>query len=140
MFESRIVDWFFRGLDVFPIQRGTADVDAVRHALGILRRGDLVGLFPIGTRAPGSQTQPARPGVVLLASRSRVPIVPVALTGMERVMMPRLPFFGRPRVTLTFGKPFGLDELSAEPASPENRQALAEAIMRRVEALLPPSR
>lgn len=140
MFNYRFVDWFFRGLDVFPIQRGTADVDAVRHALGVLRRGDLVGLFPKGTRAPEGRSQPARPGVVLLASRSKVPIVPVGITGMERLAMTRFPWLGRPRVTLTFGKPFLLEELSREPVTAENRQALADAVMGRVEALLPGSR
>jgi 1-acyl-sn-glycerol-3-phosphate acyltransferase len=137
MFDSRIVDLFFRGLDVYPIQRGTADVDAVRHMLGVLRRGDLVGLFPKGTRAPENRLQPARAGVVLLASRSKAPIIPVAITGMERLAMSSFPWLGRPRVTLTFGAPFLIEDLTREPVTAENRQALTDEVMRRIDALLP---
>lgn len=137
MFDGGIVDWLFRKADVFPIQRGSADVEAMRHALGVLARGDLVGMFPKGTRAPENRDQPVRGGMVLLAARSKAPLVPIGIAGMDGLLGPKFPWLGWPRVTITFGRPFMLDEIFPAAITADNRPAVVEAIMARVQALLP---
>lgn len=137
MFDGGIVDWLFRKADVFPIHRGSADVEAMRHALGVLARGDLVGMFPKGTRAPENRDQPVRGGMVLLAARSKAPLVPIGIAGMDGLVGPKFPWLGWPQVTITFGRPATLVEIFPDPITADNRPAVIDAIMQRVHALLP---
>lgn len=136
LFERPFVGAFFRALGVFGVKRGVPDPGAIRQALAILERGDPVALYPQGSRAPlpEGQVHAPRRGVLLIAKRSGAPIVPVAISGLETLFLPRFPWLGRPVVHVTFGRPFSLDELDA---SPDDSEALLQAVMRRVTELLP---
>ena len=104
----------------------------------LLERGDLLGIYPEGTRSTNHHVQGARAGVVLIARQSGAPIVPVAITGMERAFYRSFPWLGRPVVTITIGKPFLLGDLSDDPVSGANRDLIAERMMGRIADLLPP--
>jgi len=64
-----------------PVHRGVADRTFIRTVLDLLARGEVVGLFPEGTRTLDGKLQPAQPGIALLALKSGVPVVPLALIG-----------------------------------------------------------
>lgn len=136
LFEHPFVGAFFHALGVFGVKRGTPDPGAIRRALAILKRGDPVALYPQGSRAPlpEGQVHPPKRGFLLIAERSGAPIVPVAISGLEMLFLPRFPWLGRPTVHVTFGHPFFLHELDA---SPDDREALLRAAMRRITDLLP---
>jgi 1-acyl-sn-glycerol-3-phosphate acyltransferase len=119
-----------------PIQRGSADRVALRQAEAYLRAGEVVGIFPEGTRNRGGATGEAHAGVVFLAQRTGVPITPVAISGTEGIFSERFPWYRRARVRLTIGAPFLLTDLYTGKR-PE-REELARLIMARVAALLPP--
>src|SRR5690606_27872810 len=74
-------------VDIIEIRPGTADIEAIRKALAVLKRGDSVLLFPEGTRSRDGTLQEARRGAALIATKARVPVVPVAVTGTE-VLLP----------------------------------------------------
>lgn len=136
LFEVPFVGAFFRALGVFGVKRGTPDPGAIRQALAILERGDPVALYPQGSRAPlpDGQVHPPKRGVLLIAKRSGAPLVPVAISGLETLFLPRFPWLGRPVVHVTFGRPFFPDELDGWP---DDREALLQSVMRRVTDLLP---
>lgn len=75
----------FRGLieslNAFPVKRGTADIGAIKETLKRLKAGALVTIFPEATRTPDGQVQPMQPGVVLIARKARVPLVPTLILG-----------------------------------------------------------
>ncbi|MBI2867993.1 MAG: 1-acyl-sn-glycerol-3-phosphate acyltransferase, partial [Chloroflexi bacterium] len=72
-----------RGWGAVPVERGgPGDLAALRHAMRVLQRDGVVGLFPEGTRDRGSLI-PAKPGVALLATKTQAPILPVGITGTE---------------------------------------------------------
>jgi len=71
-----------RAVHAFPVDRDHADVASIRQALRILKRGDVVGIFPEGTRNIAGEAQ-ARGGAVLLAATAHCPIVPVALVNTQ---------------------------------------------------------
>ena len=118
------------------VHRGRADRQALRHAEEFLKNGEAVAIFAEGTRARGGEAQEARAGVVFLAQRTSVPIVPVAISGTERLFSKRFPWYRRGRVDLTFGEPFLLSDLGQITRT--NRDAIAQQVMARVAALLPP--
>ncbi len=80
-----LVGAFLRVNGVFGVRRGTADLEAFRLAEGVLRDGNVLGIYPEGTRSPDARIGKFRDGVALLALRSGAPVLPVAVSGTERL-------------------------------------------------------
>lgn len=118
------------------VHRGRADRQALRQAEAFLKRGDPIAIYAEGTRSKAAEAQEARAGVVYLAQRTGAPIVPVAISGTEKLFSKRFPWYRRTTVHLTFGPPFTLAEFGE--VNRANRDLIAQQIMARVAALLPP--
>ena len=116
--------WILSALGAFPVDRGAGDQDMIETAKEILARGDIVLIFPEGTRTrPGSLGKPKR-GVGRLALETGVPVVPVAVIGTEAV---RRGWRIRPhKVRIRAGRPLSFPRV--ENASP----ALATAVTDRI--------
>ena len=85
IFAIPIVGRLVSALGGFPVRRGAGDHDMIETAKAILARGDILLMFPEGTRTrPGSLGQPRR-GVGRLALETGAPVVPVAVIGTEAV-------------------------------------------------------
>ncbi len=138
LFRVPVLGPLLRFSGAFPIERGRADRRAIRRAEETLAQGIAFGIFPEGTRSlTGAMTKPLAGGA-LIALRSGVPVLPVAVTGTEY-----LPFNGskapkrrfRRAVHVTIGEAFTVprtvdgERLTSEDAS--------DLMMRHVAALLP---
>jgi 1-acyl-sn-glycerol-3-phosphate acyltransferase len=118
----------------FPVSRGRIDRTALRTAEDHLKRGDLVVVFPEGGTSLTGRLVPFELGPAMLALRAGVPMIPVAITGTDRVLPMRRPFphFARGGVTITFGAPIPSD--SIDPALP-HRARLVELTRRAQDAV-----
>ncbi|HJW22713.1 MAG TPA: (d)CMP kinase [Candidatus Limnocylindrales bacterium] len=140
--EMPLLGPFFRLIPVHPVSRDSADLEAFRAAMRILESGNILAIFPEGTRSLDGALQPVREGAGVLALRSGAPVMPVAIIDSD-LMWPkgrRMPRFGR-RVTVRWGKPFKVtDELPGLAAMPrrEANHAATHLIMTRIAELLPP--
>ena len=95
----------WESLGAVAVARGTPDRAAMRALEDALAIGEPVVMFPEGTRQSGPEIQPLFDGVAYVASRSRLPIVPVGIGGSERAM-PRGSKLLRPvKITLVVGRP-----------------------------------
>jgi 1-acyl-sn-glycerol-3-phosphate acyltransferase len=81
LFRSPIIDWAFRQMGGFPIHRGAQDQWAYHHALKVLQRQQVLGMFPEGTRSRGHGLTVAKTGAAKLALETHSPLVPVSITG-----------------------------------------------------------
>lgn len=139
VFDWPIVGWLATRGGVHPVDRGAADVEAFRLAQRILDAGQVLFVFPEGTRSPDGALQVARDGVALLALRTGAAILPIGIGGSDRVWPKgqRLPHPGG-HVTVRIGRPFRpADELPAGTTRSAAKGLTTTLIMRRIAGLLP---
>ena len=105
-FKIPVLSSIFRALGGFPVARDGTDRKALRDAMAMLQAGDILAVFPEGTRQRGPKIQPLQPGAAYLALRAGVPVVPVAIAGSEEILRAHklpIPRFGR--VVIMIGEP-----------------------------------
>ncbi|HLF71531.1 MAG TPA: lysophospholipid acyltransferase family protein [Dehalococcoidia bacterium] len=140
LFRVPLLGWFLRSIGSFPVRRNEADLTALRKANEALAQGLAVCIFPEGTRsAGGAALLEGWPGAALIALRNDTPVLPIAITGSQRLSLPLMFLrpYRRDKVTLTIGKPFHLPKparVNAESAKEGTR-----IIMEHIAALLPES-
>lgn len=112
----------FLALGAFPVRRGSSDSAAIDTARAVLARGDVLALFPEGTRVRDPDALgPPRRGAARLALETGAPLVPTAMTGTERRR------FHLPRaVQISFGEPIVMPAAGVEAATPEAAAELLE--------------
>ena len=91
----------------FPVERGAGDATAISNAAELLRRGQVLGIFPQGT-SKQLESRPFHRGAARLALATGAPIVPIRLVGTRGFPKP-----GRPPAQVIVGEP-----ISVEPGKP----------------------
>lgn len=112
--HGRFWGWVFRMLLTVPVHRGSADLAAFRACAQLLAAGNVVGLFPEGSRSTDGTLRPAQPGAISIALKAGVPIIPVAIVGTFEMLPPG----GRLRrspVLIAAGPPLHYPELAGRP-------------------------
>jgi 1-acyl-sn-glycerol-3-phosphate acyltransferase len=106
LFKVPVLGSFFSALGGFPVARDGTDRKAVRDSVTMLEAGDVLCVYPEGTRQNGLKIQPLQPGAAYLAIRAGVPIVPVGIAGAEEIMRShKLPIPRFAKVTIVVGPP-----------------------------------
>ena len=137
LFQSRLNSWFMRSLGAFPVSKGRPGRQALRQAMQALTAGRPLVIFPEGMRSRNGQLKHALPGAALIAERSGAPILPVGISGTEKIKGLSW-LWHRPRVTVNIGAAFTLPPNSGKLT----RDGLArhsQFIMARIAGLLPPA-
>lgn len=107
------LSWLIRSLDAIPIDREGTGLAGLKETLRRLKQGEVVVIFPEGTRSDDGQIGTLKPGFATLARRTKVAIVPAAIEGAHRAW-PRNQRLPRPtRVRVEFGEPMSVDEIAA---------------------------
>ena len=120
LFNSRFLNWLAHVFDVIPIKRGKRDLDSMKICLKALKNGEVLGIFPEGTRkglAKGAQVQN---GAAYMAMKSKVKVVPVGIQGNFK------PFT---KVKLNFGKPLDFSKLDNKNPEKDNLEQATKEIM-----------
>jgi 1-acyl-sn-glycerol-3-phosphate acyltransferase len=116
--------WLVSILGAFPVNRGTADREALSNCIAVLDAGEPLVLFPEGERKDGPRIHPLFDGAAFVAARAGVPIIPIGIGGSARVM-PRHAKMIRPKkVHMVIGEPIVV-EVGESGRAP--RRAISEA-------------
>ncbi len=135
LFHSRVLDYIFRSLGSFPVRRGQIDREALRQARQVFNDGLALVMFPEGTRSKNNRLKSAFSGSALVALRNGVPILPVGITGTEKIKGVAW-LLHRPRLTVNIGHPFHLPSVNSKLTKAELAK-LTNDIMNRIAELLP---
>jgi len=132
LFSIAPLRWVIQSFDAIPIKRDGLGLEGIKETLRRLRRGEMVLMFPEGTRTKDGQVGPFRPGFTTLALRSGACILPVGIEGAYQVWprFKRFPAFVG-RIHVHYGPVIPPEEIQAYA---ERERELVEEVRRRVRA------
>lgn len=95
-----IVSFILKKINVLPVKRGEADMECIRNSIALLKNGEVLGVFPEGTRHRDGEFRDIKSGASMIACRAGVKIVPARIVGKYR------PFS---KITYRIGEPISTD-------------------------------
>lgn len=131
---NALVTWFFTTFGVFPVDRGGRDLNALGEAVRLVRSGKAICIYPEGTRNRSGSLKSGKSGAARIAMAADAPVVPVITLNSERLFRDIIRW-GRPTITVRFGKPICLH---GDPNKSADARRETQKIMRAIAALLPP--
>ncbi len=120
LFKNNLIKWFAKKCCVFPVKRGKMDLESMKFALKILKDGQILVIFPEGTRNGLSKNGRAQNGAAFMALRTGVPVIPVGVQGTLK------PFH---KIKLNYGKPLDFSEYKTNKPEKELLDKVSKEIM-----------
>lgn len=133
--EVPVVSWICRVTRIIPVDRGRADMTAVRQAYHRLQEGDLIGIFPEGRINLGQGLLKGNAGVAWLVLRAKVPVYPVFIHNAPGGESMVEPFYRFSRVKVIYGDPIDLSAYYDRPKSHAVLNEVTNLLMQRLAAL-----
>jgi 1-acyl-sn-glycerol-3-phosphate acyltransferase len=125
---------FFHELGGFAVKRGGFDLRAIRIALEVLRRREVLGMYPEGTRTPGSLL-PFLPGAAWLALSTGAPLLPAAISGTHEAMPKGAKFFKRVPIRIEFGPIISVEREDDAARRRQRALQLTQALRGEIESM-----
>ena len=85
LFKVPVVGWVVKKIGAQPVDRGNADMAAIRKCFSVLKEGGVLGIFPQGHRYPQDDQRQPENGASLIALRARAPMIPVHISAPVRL-------------------------------------------------------
>jgi 1-acyl-sn-glycerol-3-phosphate acyltransferase len=128
LFKIPLLNLLIRALGAYPVNRGGADVGAVKHTIEMLKAGVCVGMFPQGHRynKVDPRKTPVKTGAAMIALKAGVPVLPVFIKEKNNKHF----FLCRKEVIV--GKPITPEEMNYDPEAPGEFQRVADFLFERV--------
>ena len=107
VFGNFIGNFICRKLNAFPVDRGKIDIKALKNAINILQKKEVLGIFPEGARSSNGELQDFKVGIIKIAIKTGAPILPVGIIGTYKIY-PRgnkIPNFFKHKIIVRYGTP-----------------------------------
>jgi len=134
---DRITGAYLRATKQLSVDRAQARAsqDMLEAALGLLRGGALFGIYPEGTRSPDGRLYRGRTGIGWLAVNSGVPVIPVAMSGTDRVLPPGQKVPRVAKIRIVVGEPLTFESYQDLPSPARQRRAITDEVMKSIQVL-----
>lgn len=131
LFKYPVLRGYFRAIGGFPVKRGSADMTAIRECVNIIKQGNVMVIFPEGTRNQGdfNELQTFHNGASLVLYNSKAPAVPVYIENKKKMRM-----FSFTKVHI--GKPVDMSEFTDKRLSSENLSASTVKLKSELEKMM----
>ena len=133
LFNNAVSRYVLSHLHAFPVKRGRIDRDTLKRSLRILDQGRVLMIFPEGTIPPGMDSREGKPGIAWLALKSEVPVVPVKITGSDKLLPDGEIFPKSGKARIVFGRPISFN--SEGKGRKEQIKAMTEKIIEEIDKL-----
>ena len=120
LFKNKFIKWFGDKCCVFPVKRGMRDIESIKYSLKLLKDGEILVIFPEGTRKGLEKNGKAQNGVAYMAIRTGVPVIPVGIQGEMK------PFR---KVKLNIGEPLDFSQYKSNKPEKEILDKVSKEIM-----------
>ncbi|GGT19771.1 MULTISPECIES: lysophospholipid acyltransferase family protein [Streptomyces] len=129
--KGRLTAFFFRSAGQIPVDRSGKEAGraALREGLEVLSRGELLGIYPEGTRSHDGRLYKGKVGVAAMALGAGVPVVPCAMVGTFEVQPPGRKIPRIRRVTIRFGRPLDFSRYAGMEGERAVLRAVTDEIM-----------
>jgi 1-acyl-sn-glycerol-3-phosphate acyltransferase len=129
--ESARTRWLVAGAGVVPVYRDGGDrgEGSLRAGVRLLERGDLLGIYPEGTRSPDGRLYRGKTGPVRMALEADAPVVPFGIIGSDVAMPQDRRVIRRAPITLRFGRPIDLSRYRDRRTDPLVLRSATDEIM-----------
>jgi 1-acyl-sn-glycerol-3-phosphate acyltransferase len=129
--KGALVRWFFKATGQLPIDRsgGKASEAALNTGLGVLEQGQLLGIYPEGTRSPDGRLYRGRTGIARMVLEAKVPVIPVAMIDTEKVQPIGKRFPRVRRVGIIYGQPLDFSRFDGMEGDRIVLRAVTDEIM-----------
>ena len=135
LFKNPFLGWLFMSLKARPLDRQRGDVCALKLALSLINQGEMVGLFPEGTRTRDGELKEPKPGIGFLVAKAKVPVVPAYIDGTFTAW-PRGARWPKPcKIRITYGPPIDPARFAALGKGKEAYRAAGELVMDEIRQL-----
>lgn len=129
-------------IKTIPINPGSADIEAMKTCIEKVKAGESILIFPEGTRSRNSALIEGKKGVILIAKKCKVPIIPIGITGTEKLMPINDKDMGsenlfHANVSVRIGEPFYLPEREKDEDKEDYNLKCMNTIMGNIAKLLP---
>ena len=121
LFKNKFIKWFGRKCCVFPVKRGMRDIESIKYSLNLLKDGEILVIFPEGTRNGIEKGEKVKDGAAFFAVRTGAKVIPVGISGGEK------PF---KQMTIRYGKP--MDFSDRDKNDKEELDKITEEIMEEI--------
>jgi 1-acyl-sn-glycerol-3-phosphate acyltransferase len=116
LFRNPLFSRLIRSLYAFPVKRSAADLSAIKEAIRRLRDGRIVLVFPEGTRTRDGSIGKLHSGMIVIAQRAKVPILPMVIDGAFEAWPRKQPLPSLHPIRIIYGQPIPFKEIAdAEP-------------------------
>lgn len=135
IFNNRFLNSFFKFFNVFPVDRKGFSRFAIRHSYNILEKGEILGLFPEGSRSTDGIIGEGQKGVGLIAAMSNSSILPVAIAETNNIIQkPRKRIFF-PKIKLIFGDLIDTDKIIKNNSLKDSAEIITLKTMEEIKKL-----
>ena len=123
LFKNRFLCWLADLFGIYPVKRGKADMQAIKTSLTLLKKDEILLMFPEGTRNGMAKGIKPKNGAVLIAATAKKPIIPIGIQGNFK------PFT---KVIINIGKPIDYSNLKEEVKDKEEATKLTQELMQEI--------
>jgi len=135
LIRNRFIDFIMKCQHMVPITRGEADLGAMKKIIGLIKSGEIVLMFPEGTRSVDGALRQGREGIGMFVRHAKADVIPCYISGAWRAL-PKGAILPRPRkIRIAYGPMIRYEEFSGCPKGREGFSRISEKIMERIAEL-----
>lgn len=122
LFENKFLNYVFRKVGAFPVDRKESDISAIKNALRVLKNDGALGIFPEGTRVEEFNLDNVKSGTALISIKSKSRVLPIYIEGTYKLFSKINVYIGE---AIDFSEYYG-EKLSSETYSELSKDVLKE--------------